>query len=295
MAAPAPETETVRISGRLAIDPARVVELRSPVEGRLVATGGKAVGNAPLARTLRSGDMVEKGQLLAVIWSPTMGDLKTQFVAAASRVLFDESSLTRLRQESASRETVAAAERHCRTDRQRLNEVRQALEKLDVTSEMLLAIQDTAGEVHAGRPNYADAEDWANLELHAPHEGMLIGIAGGPGAVIDRGMLLAQVADTSELVLQVAPAPDYGHLPPQFDPDAGHWQVRSSGGKESIVCSLHDVALDHAGFSGLLKNAQGHWRPGQLVEATCEIGSKPVLREPTQQDELLAAEENLDP
>ncbi len=183
----------------LTADPSHVVDVCASVEGRIVSAGSVAskIQSAPgveIHRSLHPGDKIRKGQVLATLWSPQVGERKSRFLAAASRLMFDETSLDRLRHDKASASTIAEAERHCRMDKTSLARAEQALRETDFTEDDIAAVRRAAAELHQGQPDYSRAETWAEVELRAPHDGVLLQASAAPGGAISEGVVLFRIA-----------------------------------------------------------------------------------------------------
>ena len=182
-----------------AIDPAHVVDVRASVEGRIVSAGSVAskIQSAPgveIHRSLHPGDKIKKGQVLATLWSPQVGERKSRFLASASRLMFDEASLDRLRQDKASASAIAEAERHCRIDKTSLARAEQALRETDFSEDDIAAVRRAAAQLHQGQPDYSGAESWAEVELRAPQDGVLLQASVAPGGAISEGAVLFRIA-----------------------------------------------------------------------------------------------------
>lgn len=192
---------------------AHVVDVRAAVGGRIVTMGTVAVklgghgGISKSSRSLRPGDNVTKGQLLAVVWSPDIGEMKSRFLAAASRSMFDEASLKRLEAQHASAVALAEARRHCLSDRASLARAERSLRRIDDSDELIATLRAAAAEVHREQPDYSRAETWAEFELRAPRAGVLVQVAPGPGGDVEAGAVLFQVVDGKP-----APAADDDYL-----------------------------------------------------------------------------------
>ncbi len=201
----APPRGPVQPARAAAIDATHVIEVRSTVGGRIVTIGSVAVkvgGHGAVkesTRSLHPGDMVAKGQVLATVWSPQLGELKSRFLAAASRLMFDEASLARLNEESADEADLAEAKQHCSSDRASLLRAEQALREIDFSDELIEALRTAAAEIHQERPDYSRAETWAEFELRAPRDGTLVQVAPGPGGNVEAGAVLFQLAHVREL------------------------------------------------------------------------------------------------
>ena len=98
-------------------------------------------------RPIRFGDHVEKGQILAVLWSSELGEKKSEYVDALSRLRLEQETLTRL---EALYKDEAIAERNLREARRNVEaaEIAVALERTlhawRLTDEEIAAIRSEA-------------------------------------------------------------------------------------------------------------------------------------------------------
>ena len=176
----------------------------APTEGSVVAAGSVHVQvheSLEFGRALRPGDRVAKGQVLATIWSVHVGETKSHFLAAVSRRLFDEASLARLRAAQAPKAAIAEVERHLRRDMASLTHAEQALRELGFVDDQIKEIRDAASLVHQGQPDYRDAERWAELELRAPHDGVVVRAEALIGNNVRPGVVLFQIAEQRPVAL----------------------------------------------------------------------------------------------
>ena len=83
---------TLEMSGTLMLDADRLSHVHARFPGEIVELG-PGNGRSP---TVRFGQRVRKGQLLAVIWSRDLGEKKSDLVDALSQLRVDEDSLERI-------------------------------------------------------------------------------------------------------------------------------------------------------------------------------------------------------
>ncbi len=98
----APPPTPLKLEGSLFLDPNRLTHVHTRFPGEVVELG--AIAESPIGedtgrrdeRTLRFGDQVGKGQLLAVVWSKDLGEKKSEMIDALSRFKLDQETLKRL-------------------------------------------------------------------------------------------------------------------------------------------------------------------------------------------------------
>jgi len=265
--------ELRQIRGRVVVDPARTREIRAPFAGRIVSAG--STGTAAIAgsggevsRTLHPGDRVKKGQRLATLWCQAVGESKSHYVAAASRLMFDEASLERLGQQHASAATLAETRRHCLADRTSLKQAEQALQTLGLGNHEIETIRAAATRLYHGEPDYSRAEDWAEFELQAPEDGVLLTVNLKPGNTVPEGTVLFQWADTSELMLHVPALGERYESLAHRDFAEQTWQIRSSDERDLRVFAVGAVGFSQAGLVARFDNSQAGWQPGRAVIVT---------------------------
>jgi cobalt-zinc-cadmium efflux system membrane fusion protein len=180
---------TVWNGRRLAGD---VADVAVPVDGQIVTaswTDAQRAGHA-----WRPGDRVRRGQLLAVVWSPELSERKSRLLAAASRHLAGQQALAELQRQRAEPIAIAEAESHCRIEAAILARAEADLRKLGFTAEEMLAIRTCAARLHAEHDAHLRPADWAQFELHAPCDGVLVQ-AVTAGSSVHHGNVLFRIAE----------------------------------------------------------------------------------------------------
>lgn len=179
---------------------AQVTEVCSTLDGRIVSTGSFN----QVHRTLRPGDRVTKGQVLATICSTELGEKKSRYLAAASRLQFDEASLAQLRTDHQSDDVIADVERHCQMDRESLERAEHVLASLELNEHEIESIRAAATQLQQGEKLGGRAEDWTEFELRAPRDGILLHVHAVPGKTVRRGAVLLEIAEGTAWGLQSA-------------------------------------------------------------------------------------------
>src|SRR5207248_642486 len=112
-----------------------VVEIGSAVD----AEGERTPSGPTLTRPLRYGDHVEKGQLLAIVWSKDLGEKKSELIDAVSRLHADREVLRGVQElyekGSTSVRSLRDAERNVEADEIALGRAERTLRSWRLTDE----------------------------------------------------------------------------------------------------------------------------------------------------------------
>ena len=192
------DTDTLsRVRARF---PGEVVAL-----GELPSTGGDSAAPATPGRSLTFGDRVDKGQLLAVVWSASLGAMKSDLVEAVSRKAASDLVLRRLNesyaQGAAPANAVRAAERAVEADKVALDKAERALRTArlaDAEVRELVAEGERLSDPSAPK---ADPAKWARVEVRSPVAGTIQAKNVTAGDIIDSTQDLYKVADLSHLTV----------------------------------------------------------------------------------------------
>ncbi len=318
---PAPPPEPLRLRGSLMLDANRLARIKCFFSGQVVSIGkadsnGRRIGPALPASlmskktddpgTLRYGDVVKKGQILAVVWSKDVGAMKSQLVDALSHLEVDQKLLGRyLRAEpgiikesdiDAARRNVAAdliqvslAERTLRSYRlteAEIAAVRREAEKLSLQN----AADITArGQLDKKRPEHRAVDPevertWAETTIRAPIDGVLVEKNVTIGDVVDNTTDLFKVLDLSHLqVMANAYEEDIAALR-RLKPEQMRWKVHldGAGDDKPIEGEIDRISpvidpTQHTGLvSGWLRNP-GDRLIGEFIAATVDLPSDPSL------------------
>ncbi len=219
-----PVPEPLHLSGSLMANPNGLTRVRSLFNGNVVkiATLGQP-GENNLAtsipnRSVRPGDLVAKGQVLAVIWSKDVGNMKTKVIDARSQLLLDQMILERylnVEKGTLPENTIETAKRAVSQDDIALKDAKRGLrsyqfsesdiEFLEKQADALAKIKLENGKLVLDKSNHDVEIDrhWADYEIRAPESGVLIEKNINIGDAIDPSMVLFQIADLTEMQVQV--------------------------------------------------------------------------------------------
>lgn len=167
-----------------------ILEIRLPLEGRIVAAGtigaedSVTAGRSASLRPLRVGDLVSEGQTLAVIWSPELGELNSRLAAAASRLSWDERAIINLVHGPLPEGELMLALRRWWVDRASLNRAEQALAEVP---QALCEKATMSSVVRRRGDQLTQAPD--QFALRAPCDGLLVEVASPAGCVAAQTVL----------------------------------------------------------------------------------------------------------
>jgi len=146
------------------------------------------------ARTLRPGDRVTRGQVLARMWSPELGEKKSRFLAAFSRLMCDQEALAALQSRDMPAKDLAEAERHCQFDQVTLDRAESALRDLQFLDADLDLLRASALRLHEGNMDYQRAAHWAEWELRSPGDGVVVESRLAAGIAVECGSVLCVIS-----------------------------------------------------------------------------------------------------
>ena len=175
-----------------------VIDVAAPVDGRIESVGScvsEIDESTDVVRGLKAGDHVAKGHVLATLWSADVGERKHRFLTAASQLLFDEAALEQLQSKGATKKELAEAARRRDVSKARLERSEDVLRSLAMGDEQMDALRHEAGKLQRGRPDYSMAEKWEELEIRAPHDGIVASIQVVAGREVEGGSVLFQIVE----------------------------------------------------------------------------------------------------
>ncbi len=284
------------LSGSTALDSSRLFRFRvrfTPAECTEIGQTDELGAGPTQLRDLRSGDVVHKGQRLAVFYSVDVGNMKNNLIDALVQLKLDQKIL------SGSKEAYdkgalpyldyMAAYRAVEGDYSTIGRTENTLRAWAIPEEDIQAVRKEA-EVIAkqGAERDRSAEHlkeqlhrWARVELRVPDEA-----DGGTiiernlsvrDVVVDNTLNLFQIALVDRLAVFVnAPEDELPRLQ-QLDEAHRRWTVRTAGAENGIDAPIDDIgyiidpAQHNAVVRGHIPNPGGRLRGGQYVTATVKL------------------------
>lgn len=297
----------LKMEGVLYLDPDDYAQIRSRFTGEIVevpqvaADVPHAAGPAGLDhRTLRFGDKVRKGDLLAVVWSRDLGEKKSEFAETLARLAFNRESLKRLEQvrDSIPVNTWREAERRIREEELAAERIEKTLLTWQLSSDEILQLRtELADSIPADEKSSADVaseppaavDRWARVELRSPIDGTIVEKNVTVGTLVGLDDTLFKVANLTHLdVRAFAYEDDLAELQ-RLPEKERKWTIRLQGDTTSqpiegcfdrISCLIDPV--QHTGMvMGWVDNTDLRLRPGQFVTASIAFpDTEPLLGVP---------------
>jgi cobalt-zinc-cadmium efflux system membrane fusion protein len=289
---PAAAPRPLELAGSLSFDPNRLGRVQARFGGEVISLGttlDRDPNGDSRERTLRYGDPVTKGQILAVVLSKDLGEKKSELVDALVRLWYDEALLESLEELFKDGHTPAATVRTQRatvaSDRNALGRVELTLRTWRVPEDEIQAVKDEAKQVfqRKGQRDLKKETEWARVEVRAPFDGTIVEKNVALGNIVDTTFDLYKVADLRKLgVLVHAYEEDLRELQDLLrkQPKGYPWQVRAgadqgqrllkSEGMQQIGLVV-DPTQHTDPIMGLVDNSESRLRVGQFVTATVEL------------------------
>ncbi|HEY2250802.1 MAG TPA: efflux RND transporter periplasmic adaptor subunit [Planctomycetaceae bacterium] len=292
---PAPPPDPLRLPGSLVLDPNRLVRIHSRFTGELIQIGNvnpQAGNNAERdgnsVRTLRYGDYVKKGDVLAIVWSKEIGEKKSELVDAISKLDADQKLLERL--EATEKGVVAEkvkidARRTVQADAIALARAERTLRSWRLSDQEIGAIYREADDVRKRQADTDNDKTWAELEIKAPIDGLIVEKSVNEGAMINPDDVLFQVADLSQLMVLANIYEEDLPALRKLEPSQHKWLVdlksdpddKPREGSFDLIGTIIDPEAHTGVVMGWLDNSEAHLAAGQFITATIVLPADPNL------------------
>jgi cobalt-zinc-cadmium efflux system membrane fusion protein len=294
-------TRPLVMSGSTALDPTRLMRIRArfaPAEvvqiGKVDVDPTRSPSGQTESRELRSGDWVEKGQVLGVFYSVDVGSKKNDLIDGLVQLKLDEEILERAEKASYAVPEVFLlnARRNVEGDRNAIARALNTLKTWNIPDEDIKAVYKEAEEIskRKGKRDETKADLWARVELKAPDSGVIVERnVSLHEMVVDNTINLFQIARVDRI--QVIANASEDDLPTllELPPERRFWTVRTVGApdKEGIRGPIDDISylIDINQHTAVVK---GHidnprlkdrsrdersriLRGGQFISATVEL------------------------
>jgi membrane fusion protein, heavy metal efflux system len=265
------------LTGRLEIDPNRLLQVGSRFAGEVVEVGKSGPGEG--ARQFRPGDRVKKGQLLAVVWSKELGLKKAELLDALAQRQQDQDRLAWLEKMYAKGYVTEAAVREGRRnaagDSNAAARAERTLRVWRLTDEEIQAVKALAD----GKRDPAREKDLARVEIRAPMDGTVLEKNVTVGAVVDTATVLFRIADLSTLSVQAQATDGVLKALLALRPGQRRWKVQvfsdpSAEAVEAPIDRISPVVNPETQTTlvvGHVANPAGRLRPGQAVRLTVTL------------------------
>ncbi len=284
-ARPPEQSRPLVMPGSTALDPTRMARVRTRFNAEVVEIRqlhGRGDGTS-VFREIRSGDRVNKGDSLAVVWSIDVGSRKSDLVDALVQLKLDERRL-KAREElfkngSIPEDTLNQTRRDVVSDRNAADRAERTLRTWNVPDGEIRAVYDEADQIlqRGGKRDREKERLWARSELIAPIDGTLVERNVSVGEyVADNTVNLFTIADVGRILVLANPPEDYLPTLLALPPAGLHWSVKTVGapaaeGPVEEIGYILDSSQHTAVVKGYLGNPDGKLRAGQFVTATIDL------------------------
>ena len=282
------------LSGSLALDANRLARVHARFDGEVVeigtvpdASARTGPGEAP-SRHIRFGDEVAEGQVLAVLWSTELGEKKSEYVDALSRLRLDQETLQRLerllKDQAVPERNVREAKRAVEADEIDVVRVERTLLSWRLTDEEIASLKAEAEQMHGDRRmrDKGRERSWARLEVRAPFAGTVVEKNVAAGDIVAPTSDLFKIADLRRLAvwahiyeedlptLLALPAPVRWNVRLKSDPAA-----EPLAGVIDEIGDIIDPNQHTALVMGHVSNPAGRLRAGQFITASIPLPPDP--------------------
>jgi cobalt-zinc-cadmium efflux system membrane fusion protein len=290
----ADESQHLKLTGQLMLDPGRLVHINARFPGEVVQIGSRnPKGEQP--EQLRSGDRVVKGQRLAVVWSKEIGEKKSDLVDALSQLEFHKKlylSLKSLQKDGGvSQRAAEEAKRNYESDLIQVERVRRTLRSWRIDEQELVEVEGEFQRIQqsaAASPEEMNeitpidakvSASWAEIDIRSPLDGVILEKNVTVGDIVSTESDLFQVADLSQLMVMANVYEEDLAKLNALPPDQRTWSVRLLStpsappheGRIETIGNVIDPNQHTAVAQGWMNNEQGDLRVGQFVEATVQV------------------------
>ncbi len=283
--------------GSTSLDPARVMRVRTRFNAQVTEikqvpdAGRRLATKMTELRELRPGDQVEKGDVLAVVWSTDVGGNKSDLVDAIVQLRLDEKRL-KAREElflkgSLPEDTLNQTRRDVVSDRNAKERAERTLRTWNIPEREIQAVY-AEGELASAREGKRDPDKerlWARSELIAPRAGTIVERnVSVDEYVADNTINLFTIADVHRILVIANPPEDMLPGLLSLEPEQRRWSLQMIGtppieGPIEEVGYIIDANQHTAVVKGYIDNPQGKLRAGQFVSATVNLPPPPDVVE----------------
>jgi cobalt-zinc-cadmium efflux system membrane fusion protein len=278
----AARARVLQLNGSTALDPAGVIRIRGRFAPFEVLEIGKPGGTED--RTLRPGDIVSKGQVLAAVRSQDVANKKSDLFDAAVQLKLDEAILEQAEKAAGAVPEVFIlnARRNVQAGRSAVNRARNALLSWGLSNEDIAAVRKQAEEA-AGKPRpdteevlNARLKDWARVVLKAPAEGVIVERNVSVGELVkDQTQNLFTIANLDRLLVVATVGEDDLPALHALKGAERRWVVRAGSatveGPFDEIGYLVDVNEHTTVIKGRIDSKNNQFRAGQFVTASITL------------------------
>jgi len=292
-------SQTLKLNGSLSLDPSRLVRVHSRFQGQVVAIGPRAQrpvtdsDESSEEPTLRFGDNVRAGQILAVVWSHEVGEKKSELLDALSKLFFDEASLQRLRGLDpgvVAEQTILKATRDFEADRIAVERAERTLRAWKLEESEIEGIRSEAQRLHRGerQRDLTTERSWAEVDVRAPQDGLILEKNVAVGDIVSTDRTLFQIGDVTRLMVIAAVYEEDLPKVEALPRGERHWEIQLRAeprsppimGAFDMIGHVIDPEQHTGEVIGWVDNIDGRFRIGQFIAANIDLGPSPPAASP---------------
>ena len=285
--------EPLKLDGELYLLSNSMTHVRSRFPGDVVAVGrvesptslahgAETISDrARAGERLHYGDVIRKGQLLAVIWSKDLGEKKSELVDGIARLRIDEERLKNLenglKNGSITQARVSEQSRLVQADIVAVEKAERTLRSWQISETEIAALRAEAERVRdrGAERDSTLSENWARVEVRAFVEGTIMEMNVAVGDFVTSDLDLFKVADLSRMDVMAHAYEEDLPILERIPENLRDWTIhlKADPAKEPLQGSFERVLpiIDPTQHTGLVRgwvdNSRKQLRVGQFVTA----------------------------
>lgn len=288
--------EPLKLDGTLFLDTNNMVHVHSRFSGDVIEFGqlqpDPAASEKPQSldvlpsRPIQYGDRVQRGQLLAVIWSKDLGEKKSELMEHLTKLRLSQQKLLQMKELLARgaipERNVMEIDREVQSDMINVARVDRTLRSWRLSDAEIDSLHGDARKVNEQSSPAAEA-NWPRVEVRAPISGTILEKNAAVGDLISSDLDIFKIADLSRMdvlahayeedlrALERLPRNDrHWTIALKADPKAAHLDGRFDRIGNIVDPSQHTVPV-----LGFVDNSSGQLRIGQFVTARIDLPTPP--------------------
>jgi cobalt-zinc-cadmium efflux system membrane fusion protein len=287
-------TRAMVLPGSTALDPARLDRIRArfaPARATEIAKVTDVAATQETGKTvfreLTTGDHVRKDDLLAVVYSPDVGNKKNDLIDALYQLKLDEQALRLAEKAQAENGALPeiymiTAKRAVEGDRNTIARTISNLRTWDIPEEDIQAVMKEAEEIgkRGGQRDRTKDDLWPRVELRAPAAGIIVerNIT-EKEMIVDATVNMFQIAKVNRLTVLVNCPEDDVPTIQALRGKQREWTINTVGakGNKEITAPITEIGYlidpnQHtAVLKGYIDNPGESIRAGQFITATIQL------------------------
>lgn len=197
--------------GKLNFDNSQFARVQSPFPGPIVGLPDvpDPLSASPPPQARKVGERVNKGDVLAVMWSADLGAKKSDFLDALSKLKTDEKTYELYLADYQrgggvfTERSVREQERIVQSDRVAVERTEATLRAYRVPAKDIEDLREEAERLTQPNAKRTDPAKWARVEIKAPISGTILDKSIAVGQIVDTTTDLFRIGDMSSLAVWV--------------------------------------------------------------------------------------------